>query len=156
MYLTKYPSESTLNILNTQYSIPNTQLVVSINSFSYKNHIPEDNSGNGGGFVFDCRAVRNPGTEERFKSLTGKDPQVIKFLDEDNEMFTFLYNVFALIDQSVKKYQSRGFTSLMVNFGCTGGQHRSVYCADRLALHLKDKFNIKIILHHTQLDTLYT
>jgi aminoglycoside/choline kinase family phosphotransferase len=137
-------------------SIQENELTVSINSFSYKNNIPIDESGNGGGFVFDCRAVRNPGREEQFKSLTGKDNPVKKFLNDDSEMSDFLKNVFALVDQSVKKYQSRGFANLMVNFGCTGGQHRSVYCAERLAEHLKNNFNVKVIVLHQQLEKLET
>ena len=127
-------------------------LTVTINSFSYKREIPKDNSENGGGFVFDCRAINNPGRYEQYKQLTGKDKEVIDFLKKEPEMIEFLKHTFAIIDQSVKKYISRKFTNLMVNFGCTGGQHRSVYCAENLAHYLQSKYNITIKLHHIEQD----
>ncbi len=117
-------------------------LKVSINSFSYNKGIPVDESGNGGGFVFDCRAINNPNRYEKYKQLTGTDPEVIEFFKKEDEMQSFLNNVYAIVDQSVEKYLQRQFTNLMVSFGCTGGLHRSVYCAEMLARHLKKKFNI--------------
>ncbi|MDK2978841.1 MAG: hypothetical protein PWP52_1555 [Bacteroidales bacterium] len=126
------------------------KLTVTINSFSYKRAIPEDKSGNGGGFVFDCRAVHNPGRYEEYQSLTGKDRQVIDFFEQKTEMPQFLEHVFSLVEMSVKKYQERNFTHLMVSFGCTGGQHRSVYCAEKLADFLQNKFNIHIQVHHIE------
>lgn len=124
-------------------------LQVTITSFSFKKGgIPADDSGNGGGFVFDCRSIHNPGRYEPYKRLTGRDLPVIQFLESKTDVSSFLQSVFDLVDRTVKQYQERGFTRLMVNFGCTGGQHRSVYCADRLAAHLKDRFTLDIRLHH--------
>ncbi len=128
-------------------------LKVNINSFSYKKGIPVDTSGNGGGFVFDCRAIHNPGRYEKYKLLTGLDNAVIEFLEKEKNLDNFLNNVFLLVDQSVENYQQRRFTNLMVNFGCTGGQHRSVYCAEMLAKHLKAKYDIEVRIHHVELDT---
>ena len=112
-------------------------LTVRVMSFAYKKGIPNDATGNGGGFVFDCRAVNNPGKYERYKPFTGLDEPVVKFLEEDGEIIEFLKHVYALVDASVKRYVERGFTNLMVCFGCTGGQHRSVYCAQHLAEHAR-------------------
>jgi aminoglycoside/choline kinase family phosphotransferase len=126
-------------------------LTVAIQSFSYGNTgIPEDTSGNGGGFVFDCRSIHNPGRYEPYKKLTGRDEPVINFLKHHSHMEDFLNNVFRLVDKAVEDYIERSFTHLSVNFGCTGGQHRSVYAADALAKHLKDKYGVKVVLHHVE------
>ena len=125
-------------------------LKVKIISFAYKKGIPDDSSGNGGGFVFDCRAINNPGKYERYNTLTGLDEPVIRFLEEESEVATFLNHVYMLVDASVKRYIDRGFTNLMVSFGCTGGQHRSVYCAQHLSEHLQKKYGIKISLVHRE------
>lgn len=130
------------------------ELTVSITSFSYKKGLPVDRSGNGGGYVFDCRAVRNPGRYEKYKALTGKDQAVIDFFAEDNDMDEFLEPVFKLVDRSVGKYLDRKFTHLSVCFGCTGGQHRSVYSAERLSEHLKNKFPVRIVLIHREQENL--
>ncbi len=129
-----------------------TLLTVTINSFSYKSGLPEDLTGNGGGFIFDCRAIHNPGRYEEFKTLTGRDKEVIDFLQKDGEADVFLISVIQLAEVSVDKYLDRGFTNLQINFGCTGGQHRSVYCAEQLSKHLKNKYeqSIKIKLHHRE------
>lgn len=126
------------------------RLVVKVTSFAYKKGIPEDPSGNGGGYVFDCRAVNNPGKYERYKPFTGLDEPVIRFLEEDGEITQFLTHVYALVDASVKRYMERGFTSLSVCFGCTGGQHRSVYSAQHLAEHLNQQFGIQVNLVHRE------
>lgn len=125
-------------------------LEVKIVSFAYKKGIPNDPSGNGGGFVFDCRAVNNPGKYERYNHFNGLDEPVIEFLEKDGEITSFLDNVYTLVDSTVKRYLDRGFTNLMVCFGCTGGRHRSVYSAQHLAEHLHDKFGIKIHLTHRE------
>lgn len=125
-------------------------LVVSVNSFSYKKGIPEDASGNGGGYVFDCRSTHNPGRYDRYKPLTGLDYPVIKFLEDDGEILTFLDSVYRLADAHVKRYMERGFTHLMFSFGCTGGRHRSVYSAQHLAEHLHHKFGIEVRICHRE------
>lgn len=128
-------------------------LTVRVMSFSYrKGGIPEDPSGNGGGFVFDCRAMQNPGRYEQYKGITGADAPVIEFLESRGEVQKYLENVYALVDPAVSNYVERGFSNLLVAFGCTGGQHRSLYCANHLAAHLKDKFGdrIRIVLEHRE------
>ena len=126
------------------------RLVVKVTSFAYKKGIPEDSTGNGGGFVFDCRAVNNPGKYERYKPFTGLDEPVIRFLEDDGEIAVFLEHAYALVDASVKRYMERGFTNLSVCFGCTGGQHRSVYSAQHLAEHLHKKFGVQVNLIHRE------
>ena len=120
-------------------------------SFSFKKGIPYDDSGNGGGYVFDCRSIHNPGKYEPYKKLTGRDEPVIRFLEEDGEIIDFLEHVYAIVDSHVQTYSSRGFTSLMVSFGCTGGQHRSVYSAEHLARHIAEKFpQVCVLLNHRE------
>lgn len=127
-----------------------TPLVVHIHSFSYRKSIPGDESGNGGGFVFDCRGILNPGRIAEFKALTGRDKPVKDFLEQQTRMPEFLNGIYDIVDISVEDYIKRGFASLSVSFGCTGGQHRSVYAADALARHLRNKFHVKIDLHHIE------
>jgi hypothetical protein len=126
-------------------------LEIKIISFAYKKGIPDDSSGNGGGYVFDCRAINNPGKYERYSSFSGLDEPVIRFLETESDVTAFLNTVYKLVDISVTRSLDRGFTNLMVSFGCTGGQHRSVYCAQHLAEHLHKKFDLKINLIHREL-----
>lgn len=130
------------------------KLKVTINSFSYKEGIPKDYSGNGGGFVFDCRALENPGRYLEFKVNTGLDQNVIQFLNDKKDVKDFLKYVNSIVDESVKKYLRRDFKNLMINFGCTGGQHRSVYCAENLAEHLRNNFDIEVEINHTRMNNL--
>jgi aminoglycoside/choline kinase family phosphotransferase len=128
-------------------------LTVRVTSFSFHRGLPVDDTGNGGGFIFDGRSLPNPGREERFKLLTGKDAPVIEYLEQQPSVREFLANVIALVDPSVANYQSRGFKNLMVSFGCTGGQHRSVYLAEQLARHLRDA-GVNVQLQHRELEKL--
>ena len=125
-------------------------LVVRVFSFSYKKGIPDDTSGNGGGYVFDCRSTHNPGRYAEYRELTGLDAPVIQFLEDDGEILSFLENVYALADRHVERYMQRGFTSLMFSFGCTGGQHRSVYSAQHLAMHINKKYGVEVHLCHRE------
>jgi aminoglycoside/choline kinase family phosphotransferase len=126
-------------------------LTVRIMSFSYKNGVPLDDRGHGGGFIFDCRALPNPGRHEQYAQLTGRDKPVIDFLQKEPEVSKFLENVFAMAGISVDNYLSRNFTSLSAAFGCTGGRHRSVYCAETLAAHLKKKYGVRVELTHREI-----
>lgn len=129
-----------------------TPLLVVINSFSYKRGIPGDGSENGGGFVFDMRGILNPGRFDEYKILTGKDRTVQDFLEQRTRMNEYLNSVWDLIDITVEDYLKRGFRNLMINFGCTGGQHRSVYAAEQTARHLRNKYKVKVELAHTNTD----
>jgi hypothetical protein len=129
-------------------------LTVHVFSFSFHRGQPRDESGNGGGFVFDTRAIPNPGREERFKSLTGKDAPVIEYLNRQDSARQFLTNAKSLVDATVSDYQQRGFRNLMVSFGCTGGQHRSVYMAERLADHLRSRNGVEVVVRHLGLESL--
>ncbi|MCX6243726.1 MAG: phosphotransferase [Bacteroidetes bacterium] len=134
------------------YTAPENQLTVTVSSFAYKAGIPADESGNGGGFVFDCRALPNPGRFEEYRIYNGKDAQIIDFLGKEPSVDEFLNHACSLADQSVIRYIERGFTSLVISFGCTGGQHRSVYCAEAMAQHIRTKFPMKVNINHTELD----
>lgn len=127
-------------------------LFVRIFSFSFHRELPKDESGNGGGFIFDGRSLPNPGREERFKPLTGKDAPVIDYLNQQESVHQFLAGVFSLVEASVANYQERGFKSLMVSFGCTGGQHRSVFLAEQLAKRLRAKNGIEVVVRHLELE----
>ncbi len=139
-----------INLKQFSDDIKKRLLEVKIVSFAYKKGIPNDPSGNGGGFVFDCRAINNPGKYERYNHFTGLEEPVIQFLEEDGEITEYLKHVYNLVDASVKRYMDRGFTNLMVCFGCTGGQHRSVYSAQHLAEHLHTQFGVKVHLTHRE------
>lgn len=133
-----------------QFTETEKHLTVRVMSFAYKKGIPDDPTGNGGGFVFDCRAINNPGKYDRYKPFIGLDEPVIKFLEDDGEILTFLEHVYALVDATVKRYIERKFTNLSICFGCTGGQHRSVYAAQHLAEHLNKKFGVEVNLIHRE------
>lgn len=126
------------------------ELTVRVFSFSFHKGIPQDDSGNGGGYVFDCRSTHNPGRYEPYKQLTGLDDPVIRFLEDDGEILEFLKHVYALADTHVERYIKRGFTNLMFSFGCTGGQHRSVYAAQHLAEHINEKYEIEVVVNHRE------
>jgi len=129
-------------------------LVVRIFSFSFHQGLPKDESGNGGGFIFDGRSLPNPGREERFKTLTGKDAPVIDYLNQQETVHQFLASVLSLVDASIANYQQRGFKNLMVSFGCTGGQHRSVFLAEQLAKRLRARNGLEIVVRHLELEKL--
>jgi RNase adaptor protein for sRNA GlmZ degradation len=129
-------------------------LVVRVFSFSFHQGAPQDDTGNGGGFVFDARSLPNPGREEQYKSLTGKDAPVIEYLIQHDAVHQYLGHVMALVDATASGYRDRGFKNLMVSFGCTGGQHRSVYLAEQLAKHLRDKDGIDVVIRHLGLEKL--
>jgi aminoglycoside/choline kinase family phosphotransferase len=127
-------------------------LVIRIFSFSFHRGLPKDESGNGGGFVFDGRSLPNPGREDRFRSLTGRDAPVIDYLNQQQSVHQFLASVMSLIDASVSNYQQRGFKHLMISFGCTGGQHRSVYLAEQVAKRLRERAGVDVIVKHRELE----
>ena len=131
---------------------PDAGLTVRIFSFSFHRQMPVDESGNGGGFIFDARSLPNPGREEQFKLLTGQDSPVIEYLNHETSVHQFLWNVLSLVDASVATYQRRGFKNLMVSFGCTGGQHRSVFLAEQLAKHLRGVSGVQVVLKHIELE----
>ena len=131
------------------------ELTVDVMSFSYRRGIPDDNSGNGGGFVFDCRAIHNPGRYEPYKKLTGMDAPVIEFLEKESNIAEFLENAYAMVDNMVDTYLKRGFRHVQVCCGCTGGQHRSVYSAEHIARHVADKFGVKVVVTHKMLERKY-
>ncbi len=148
-YLTEILTELTKMPELTE--VKQDRLEVEIFSFAFKRGIPNDSSGNGGGYVFDCRALENPGKFEHYRHFNGLDAEVIKFMEDEGGVFRFLDNVYSLADAHVQRYIERKFTHLMFSFGCTGGQHRSVYCAQHLAEHIARKFNVKVTLHHREL-----
>lgn len=131
------------------------ELTVDVVSFSYRRGIPDDTSGNGGGFVFDCRAIHNPGRYEAYKKLNGMDKPVIDFLEKESDISSFLENVYSMVDSMVETYLKRGFTHIQVCCGCTGGQHRSVYSAEHIARHVADKFGVKVVVTHKMLNKKY-
>jgi aminoglycoside/choline kinase family phosphotransferase len=136
-----------------EYGQERPGLTVSINSFSYiYGSVPQDNTGNGGGFIFDCRAMPNPGIYPQFSNMTGKDSEVIEFLEKKEEVIKFADNVYSIIEASINNYRKRNFANLMISFGCTGGRHRSVYFAEHIAKRIKDNFNISIKIRHRELE----
>jgi aminoglycoside/choline kinase family phosphotransferase len=145
-------SEEIVNRFTPLRAIESTPLVVNIASFSYRKGIPADESENGGGYVFDCRGILNPGRLDAYKTLTGRDKPVKDFLEQQTRMPEFLNSVFDIVDITVEDFIKRDFANLSVNFGCTGGQHRSVYAADALARHLRNKYHVKINLRHIVQD----
>ena len=129
-------------------------LTVRIFSFSFHQGLPKDETGHGGGFIFDGRSLPNPGREERFKTLTGKDAPVIDYLNQQESVHQFLAGVLSLVDSSISNYQQRGFKNLMVSFGCTGGQHRSVFLAEQLAKRLRNRNGLEVVVRHLELEKL--
>lgn len=130
--------------------LPNDKLSVTVTSFSYKREIPIDLADNGGGFVFDCRGLNNPGRHLEFKLLNGRNNEVKKFLEEQSNVDDFMNHIYPIVDSTINTYLERGFKDIMINFGCTGGQHRSVYCADKMFEHIKTKYNINVFLSHIE------
>jgi hypothetical protein len=135
-------------------SAPSAGLTVRVFSFSFHHGLPADEAGHGGGFVFDARSLPNPGREARFRQLSGKDEAVIEYLDRQESVHQFLSHAASLVDASVAAYQRRGFSNLMVSFGCTGGQHRSVYLAEQLAQHLRATKVVEVQVRHIELEKL--
>ena len=135
-----------------QFGDAHLRLTVRIQSFSYKRGIPLDEKGHGGGFVFDCRFLPNPGRYEAYKDMTGEDKPVIDFLQKEQIVGRFINQVADIASEAIDNYQKRNFSDLMISFGCTGGQHRSVYCANRLAERLKEKFDIDVEIRHRELE----
>ncbi|MET3731881.1 RapZ C-terminal domain-containing protein [Moheibacter stercoris] len=127
------------------------KLQINVRSFSYKKGIPADTSGNGGGYVFDCRGILNPGRIQEYKTKTGRDQEVKAYLESETKIQEFLNAAFAMVDISIQDYLDRGFSNLDINFGCTGGQHRSVYSADAMAQHIAEKFPAaKVEVQHVE------
>lgn len=145
-------SDEIIERFTTVQANAETPLHITINSFSYKKGIPKDDTENGGGYVFDMRGILNPGRFDEYKQLSGQDKPVQDFLEQRTKMNTFLNSVWDLVDITVEDYIKRGFSSLMINFGCTGGQHRSVYAAEQTARHLRNKFKVPVTLTHTNKD----
>ena len=135
-----------------QYGEARLGLTVRVQSFSFRSGAPQDERGHGGGFVFDCRALPNPGKFPRYAALDGRDPEIAAFLSREPAVERFLEHAVSLVAQSVENYRTRNFTDLMVAFGCTGGRHRSVYCAEKLAGHLREKYGIRVELKHAALE----
>ena len=125
-------------------------LVVRVFSFSFKKGIPADETGNGGGYVFDCRSTHNPGRYDEYKPLTGLDQPVIDFLEADGEILTFLDSVYKIVDFHVARFKERGFANMQISFGCTGGRHRSVYSAQHVAEHIHKKFGVEVHICHRE------
>jgi RNase adaptor protein for sRNA GlmZ degradation len=129
----------------------NSLLEVEIYSFSFKKGIPKDFSGNGGGYVFDCRSIHNPGRYDQYRKLTGMDEPVIRFLEEDGEIIGFMNHVYGVVEPHVETFVRRKFTHMTVSFGCTGGCHRSVYCAEALYRRLSEKYpHVRVKLIHRE------
>jgi RNase adaptor protein for sRNA GlmZ degradation len=131
-----------------KHMLEDRKLTVTVTSFSFRKGVPEDPSGNGGGYVFDCRSIHNPGRYPQYRSLTGMDEPVIKFLETESNIAEFLENAYALVDNMVDTYKRRGFTHIQVCCGCTGGQHRSVYSAEHIARHVAEKFGVRVVVTH--------
>lgn len=134
------------------YEVKKDIFTITINSFAYKNGIPQDHSGNGGGFVFDCRCLENPGRYDEYKNLTGRDQAVIDFLTGKPDAEQFMSHAFTMVRQAADVYAARGFTHLMISFGCTGGQHRSVYMAEHLAGYLRNNSTANVVVIHHELE----
>ena len=158
-YVSEFPY--ILSVINEVAALPMfskteiKELTVDVMSFSYRRGVPDDTSGNGGGFVFDCRAIHNPGRYEPYKKLTGMDEPVIRFLEENSNIAEFLENAYSMVDNMVDTYMKRGFTHVQICCGCTGGQHRSVYSAEHIAHHVSDKFGVKVVVTHKMLNKSY-
>lgn len=149
--LSQITDDQVIKRFECQKADETTPLIVKVKSFSYKKSgIPKDDSGNGGGFAFDCRGILNPGRFEPYKKITGREKEVIDFLEQQTKMPEFMNNVFNIVDISVEDYLTRGFDILAINFGCTGGQHRSVYAAEQTARHLRNKYKVKVELEHVE------